>query len=176
MVKGYVEKVLFVDLNNGTMNEETLNEEVSRRFIGNKGLGAKLLYEGTKPNADPLGPDNLLGFLVGPLTGTGLPGASRFTVVTKSPLSDGLGDASCGGSFGHEMRRAGFDAILFSGISPKPVYLWLNDGKAELRDATTLWGKKTDETEEALRQELLTAIQTDPATAAIVRKIQERKR
>lgn len=154
MVKGYVEKVLFVDLNNGTMNEETLSEEVSRGFIGNKGLGARILYERMKPNVDPLGPDNMVGFLVGPLTGTGLPGASRFTVVTKSPLSDGLGDASSGGSFGHEMRRAGFDAVFFSGVSPKPVYLWLNDGKAELRDASKLWGKMSDETEEALRQEL----------------------
>ncbi|MBA7501228.1 putative oxidoreductase YdhV [subsurface metagenome] len=154
MVKGYVEKLLFIDLNNGTMKEETLGEEVSRSFIGNKGLGARMLYERMKPNVDPLGPDNMLGFLVGPLTGTGLLGASRFTVVTKSPLSGGIGDASCGGSFGHEMRRAGFDTILFTGISPKPVYLRLNDGKAELRDASDLWGKNTDETEEALRQEL----------------------
>jgi aldehyde:ferredoxin oxidoreductase len=107
-----------------------------------------------KPKVDPLGPDNMLGFLVGPLTGTGLPGASRFAIVTKSPLSNGLGEASCGGSFGHEVRRAGIDAVFFTGISPKPVYLWLNDGKAELRDASKLWGKKTDKTEETLRREL----------------------
>jgi len=154
MAKGNIKKMLFIDLNNGTMREETLSEEVSRSFIGNKGLGARILYERMKPNVDPLGPDNMLGFLLGPLTGTGAPGASRFTVVTKSPLSGGLGDASCGGSFGHEMRRAGFEVIFFTGISPRPVYLWLNDGKAELRDATKLWGRKTDETEEALRQEL----------------------
>jgi len=154
MVKGYVENVLLVNLSDGTMKRKTISEEESRRFIGNKGLGAKMLYEMTEPEADPLGPDNPLGFLVGPLTGTGLPGASRFTVVTKSPLSGGIGDASCGGSFGHEMRRAGFDVIWFTGISPKPVYLWLNDGKAELRDASDLWGKNTEETEAALREKI----------------------
>ena len=154
MVKGYVEKVLFVNLNNSMIKEETLTEKVSRSFIGNKGLGAKILYEQVKPNVDPLGSDNMVVFAVGPLTGTGLPGASRHGIVTKSPLTGGLGDSSSGGSFGHEMRRAGFGALCLSGISPRPVYLFLNDGKVEIRDATHLWGKDTIQTEESIRNEL----------------------
>lgn len=154
MVKGYVENVLIINLNDGTIRKDILDEKESRDFIGNKGLGAKILYEMSRPKTDPLGPDNPLGFLVGPLTGTGAPGASRLTVVTKSPLNGGIGDASCGGSFGHEMRRAGFDAVWFIGISPKPVYLWLHDGEVELRDASDLWGMNTEETEEAIREEI----------------------
>jgi aldehyde:ferredoxin oxidoreductase len=150
----FIKRILFVDLSTGAMRDEELGEEDSRRFIGNKGLGAKLLYECTKPNVDPLGPDNVLVYALGPLTGTGIPGASRYEIVTKSPLTHTLGDSSSGGSFGHEMRRAGFDAICFSGASPKPVYLLLVDGKASLRDASHLWGMKTNETEEAIRREL----------------------
>ena len=153
MVSGYNEKILFVDLSSGSIKEESLPETIYRDFIGGVGLGARILYERMKPNVDPLGPDNMLGFLVGPLTGTGIHGA-RFQTVTKSPLTGGWGDANSGGSFAPELKAAGYDGVFFSGISLKPVYLFIKDGKAELKDASHLWGKDTAETEEAIREEL----------------------
>lgn len=153
MFKGYNGKVLFVDLSSGSIEEESLPEQVYRDFIGGQGLGARILYERMKPKVDPLGPDNMLGFLVGPLTGTGIHGA-RFQVVGKSPLTGGWGDANSGGSFAVELKAAGYDGVFFSGISLKPVYLFINKGKAQLRDASNLWGKDTVETEESIRGEL----------------------
>jgi len=153
MVNGYNGKVLFVDLTEGTTKEENLPEKIYRDFIGGQGLGARILYERIKPKADPLGPDNMLGFLIGPLTGTGIHGA-RFQTVTKSPVTGGWGDSNSGGSFAPELKATGYDGVFFSGISPKPVYLFLDDGKAEIKDASHLWGKDTVETEEAIREEL----------------------
>ncbi len=153
MAKGYNGKVLFVDLTSGSIKEESLPEKTYRDFIGGQGLGARILYERMKPKVDPLGPDNILGFLVGPLTGTGIHGA-RYQMVGKSPLTGGWGDANSGGSLAAELKAAGYDGVFFTGISPKPVYLFLNDGKAELKDASHLWGKDTVETEEGIRGEL----------------------
>jgi len=153
MFVGYNGKVLFVDLSSGSIKEESLSEQIYRDFIGGQGLGVRILYERMKPKVDPLGPDNMLGFLVGPLTGTGIHGA-RFQVVGKSPLTGGWGDANSGGSFAVALKAAGYDAVFFSGISPKPVYLFLNEGKAQLKDASNLWGKDTVETEESIRDEL----------------------
>ena len=150
---GYNGKILFVDLTSGSIKEESLPEQVYHDYIGGVGLGARILYERMKPNADPLGPDNMLGFLVGVLTGTGIHGA-RFQVVTKSPVTGGWGDANSGGSFAPELKAAGYDGVFFSGVSAKPVYVFLNDGKAEIRDASHLWGKDTVETEDSLREEL----------------------
>jgi len=153
MVMGYNGKVLFVDLTLGSITEEGLPEKVYRDFIGGQGLGARILYERMKPKADPLGPDNILGFVIGPLTGTGIHGA-RYQLVAKSPLTGGWGEANSGGSLAAELKAAGYDGVFFSGISPEPVYLFLNDGQAELKDATHLWGKDTVDTEESLRAEL----------------------
>jgi len=153
IAKGYNGKVLFVDLTSGSVKGENLPEKVYRDFIGGQGLGVRILYERMKPKVDPLGPDNILGFLVGPLTGTGIHGA-KFQVVAKSPLTGGWGDANCGCSFGVELKAAGYDGVFFRGISPKPVYLFLHNGKAELKDAAHLWGKDTVETEESIRDGL----------------------
>ena len=147
-------KVLFVDLTSGSIKEEKLEENLYRDFIGGTGLGARILYERIKAKIDPLGPDNLLGFVAGLLTGSPIPSACRYMLVAKSPLTGTWGDSNSGGYFGHELRSAGYSAVFFSGISPKPVYLWLHNGKAELRDAAHLWGKDTYETEAILRQEL----------------------
>jgi aldehyde:ferredoxin oxidoreductase len=151
--KGYNGKVLFVDLASCSIKEESLPEKVYRDFIGGQGLGVRILYERMRPRADPLGSDNMLGFVVGPLTGTGIHGA-RYQLVGKSPLTGGWGDANSGGSLGAELKASGYDGVFFSGMSPKPVYLFLNDGRAELKDASHLWGKDTIETEEIIRDEL----------------------
>ncbi|MFC1956887.1 aldehyde ferredoxin oxidoreductase family protein [Chloroflexota bacterium] len=153
MANGYCEKVLLVDLSSGSIKEKHISEKIYREFIGSYGLGARILYENMKPKVDPLSPDNVLGFVVGPLTDTGIHG-SRYQVIAKSPLTGGWGDANSGGSFAAELKRAGYDGVFFSGASPKPAYLFLNEGRAELRDATHIWGKDTIETEDRIRHEL----------------------
>jgi aldehyde:ferredoxin oxidoreductase len=147
-------KVLFVDLTSGSIKEAVLEEKLHRQYLGGVGLGVRILYERMKPKVDPLGPENILGFVPGLLTGAPVPAAPRYMVVAKSPLTGTWGDANAGGFFGRELRAAGFIAVFFSGVSPKPVYLWLNDGKAELRDAAHLWGKDTYQTVEILLREL----------------------
>lgn len=154
MPKGYMGKVLFVDLTSGSIQEESPGDDIYRGFIGGAGLGVRTLYERMKVTENALGPNNILGFVTGALTGTGAPSTSRYTVVTKSPLTGTWGDANSGGHFAPELKATGYDAVFFNGISPKPVYLLLHDGKAELREATHLWGKDTAETEAILRQEV----------------------
>ena len=152
MPDGYMGKLLFVDLTAGTIREEPLEEELRRDFLGGYGLGARILYERMPPAADPLGPDNMLGFVTGPLTGTPTLGSGRYTVVGKSPLTGAWADANSGGDFGPYLKFSGFDAVFFTGISPKPVYLLIDNGKAELRDAADLWGSDTLATDDALRE------------------------
>ena len=154
MARGYMGKILNVDLSTGKVHDEPLDESVCRKFLGGYGIGAKFLYDRMKPGVDPLGPDNLLGFFTGPLTGSPSIEGNRFVVVCKSPLTDTWGDANCGGTFGPHLKFAGYDGILFSGKSEKPVYLFIHDGVAELRDASFLWGKDTNETEDMLRESL----------------------
>jgi aldehyde:ferredoxin oxidoreductase len=154
MLGGYMGSVLFVDLSTGEIKEEQIDEKLYREFLGGFGLGARILYSRQPGGVDPLGPENHLGFVTGPVTGIrGLQG-SRFTVVGKSPLTGAWGDANSGGYFGPYLKFSGYDAVFFNGISSKPVYLFVNDGKAELRDAGHLWGKDSRETEEILKSEL----------------------
>ena len=153
MTGGYIGKILFVDLSIGTIKEEVLEEKMCRNFIGGYGIGSRILYSRQKAGVNPLGPENILGFITGPLTGTQVPTAARFTVVAKSPLTGGWGDANCGGQFGPYLKFAGYDAVFFTGISPKPVYLLVDNGKALLKDADYLWGKDTCETEDTLAAE-----------------------
>jgi len=154
MLGGYMGKILLVDLTQGTTKEEPLEEETYRSFIGGAGLGAKVLYEHMKAGVDPLGPENWLGFVTGPLTGTNIPLSARFTAVAKSPLTDTWGEANSGGYWGAELKTAGYDAVFFSGVSSKPVYLWIDNGSAELRDAADLWGMDTAETTQAIQDKL----------------------
>lgn len=153
MMGGYAGKMLFVDLTSGTIREEELSQELARNFIGGYGIGAKVLYDMMKPGADPLGPDNVLGFITGPVTGTSAYFSSRYTVVCKSPVTGGWNDANSGGYFGPELKKAGYDAVFVSGAAKEPVYIWIQDGKAEIRDARHLWGKDCKETISALIEE-----------------------
>ncbi len=154
MARGYMGKTLEVDLSTGRIDEETLDESLCRDFIGGYGLGARILYDRMDAGVDALGPDNLLGFYTGPLTGSPSIEGNRFVTVCKSPLTDTWGDANCGGTFGPHLKFAGYDGVLFSGIADHPVYLYIDDGKAELRDATSLWGLDSNETEDTLRETL----------------------
>ncbi|MFH0768886.1 MAG: aldehyde ferredoxin oxidoreductase family protein [Chloroflexota bacterium] len=154
MVGGYMGKLLFVDLSTGDIKIETPEENLYRNFIGGYGIGARILYSRQKGGVDPLGPENILGLVTGPLTGTPATVGSRYAAVAKSPLTGSWGDANSGGYFGPHLKFAGYDAVFFNGIADKPVYLFINNGKAELRDARYLWGKDTYETEDTLKAEL----------------------
>ncbi len=154
MAHGFMGKMLWVDLSRNELKEEVLDEKLGRQFLGGYGLGARILFSRQKAGADPMGPDNILGFVTGVLTGTDAMGGSRYVVVGKSTLTGGWGDANCGGNVGPHLKFAGYDAVFFTGISDKPVYLYIDNGKAELRDAAHLWGKDTFETEDILKKEL----------------------
>jgi len=154
MARGYMGKVLFADLTKKQLKDEALDEKLCRQFIGGYGIGARILFSRQKAGIDPLGPDNILGILTGPFTGTPALSGTRFTVVGKSPLTGGWGDANSGGYFGAFLKFAGYDALFFTGVSAKPVYLFINNDKAELRDAAHIWGKDTRQTEEILKSEL----------------------
>ena len=153
MAGGYTGRTLLVDLSSSKMEEVPLGDSMLRDFIGGYGLGSRLLYKWQAPGVDPLGPENHLGFATGPLTGTPALVGSRYTVLGRSPLTGAWGDANSGGYFGPRMKFAGFDAVYFRGISEKPVYLLLDEGKAELRDASALWGADACETEDRLKAE-----------------------
>jgi len=146
--------LLRINLTKGSIKTESVEEEIAKKFIGGRGLGVKILYDELKSGIDPLGPENKLLFLTGPCTGTEFPVSGRFHVVTKSPLTGGIGDSNCGGNWGPELRFAGFDGIVVEGASKDPVYLWVHDGKSELRDAFHLWGKGVWDTEDLIRAEL----------------------
>jgi len=145
-------KILFVDLSSGEMKDEEFGEDILRKFVGGYGLAAKIIYDRQKPGVDALGPDNMLGFLTGPLTGTPAIIGSRYVVVGKSPLTGTWGDANSGGYFGPALKFAGYDGVFFTGISENPVYLLIDSGKPELVDAEWLWGKDSNETDDMLQE------------------------
>lgn len=152
MATEYNARILRVDLTKGKTNAEDLGGEVTKKYVGGGGLAAKLLWDETTADTEPLSPENLLIFMVGPLTGI-VRSSSRYTVAGISPLTGIYGEAHSGGDWGDELRHAGFDGIVIRGIADKPVYIWLNNGEVEIRDASHLWGKDTYEVEDLLRKE-----------------------
>ncbi len=150
MCKGYMGKIMMVDLCSGKIEIETISHTVYQFFLSGMGLATHVLYHRIPAKADPLGPDNVLGFVSGLLTGTGSLFTGRWMVTGKSPLTNGWGEANCGGHFSPAIKRCGVDGIFFKGISPKPVYLYVDDTTAELRDAADIWGKDAVETETIL--------------------------
>jgi len=154
MAHGFVGKILWVDLSKKEIKEEALDEKLGRDFLGGYGLGARILFSRQKAGVDPLGPDAILGLTTGVLTGTDALGGSRYVMVGKSPLTGGWGEANSGGNVGPHLKFAGYDAVFFTGISDKPVYLFIDNGKAELRDAAHLWGKDTFDVQDIIREEL----------------------
>ncbi|MDR1855956.1 MAG: aldehyde ferredoxin oxidoreductase family protein [Desulfovibrio sp.] len=149
----YFGKLLDVDLTSGKISVKTLDEEIYKTYLGGIGLGAYLLYSELPAKIDPLSPQNMLCVLTGPLNGTACP-ACRLNVSFKSPLTGIYGHTQVGGPMGNEVKWCGWDGIIFRGKSPKPVYLHVVDDKAELKDASKLWGKDTYTTDEMLKDEL----------------------
>lgn len=153
-MKGYQGQYLVVDLSHGIIEESPLNMEDARQYIGGRGLATKMLCDMVDPTVEPLSPENILIMMTGPLTASGAPSACRYMVVTKSPLTGLIASSNSGGFLPVELKKAGFDGIVFRGRSPKPVYLYVHEGQAELKDASHLWGKTVSQTEEALADEL----------------------
>ncbi|MBC8485490.1 MAG: aldehyde ferredoxin oxidoreductase family protein [Bacteroidetes bacterium] len=160
---GYFGRLLRVNLSKHSYITEEIPEKLLVDYIGGRGLGSKILFDETPANIDPLGPENKLLFVTGPLTGINAPTTSRFSVVTKSPLTGTVGGCSSGGHFGNDLKSTGYDVLLVEGISDKPCYLYITDNKVEIRDASELWGKNTHETTDIL----LSKTDTDAGVACI---------
>ncbi|OFX85927.1 MAG: hypothetical protein A2W99_17050 [Bacteroidetes bacterium GWF2_33_16] len=150
---GYHNKLLRINLNNHTTAIEQIPEDILLKFIGGRGLGVKLLFDELPPKVDPLGPENKLLFVTAPLHGSNAATASRFSVVCKSPLTGAIGETNSGGHFGVDLKNTGYDVLVFEGVSKNPCYVFLNGEKVEIRDASKLWGKKTNDTTDILLQE-----------------------
>lgn len=146
---GYAGKILFVDLTSGKIREEALTIEDAKTWLGGMGIGTKLLYEMTRPGIDPLGPENVLTFSIGPWAGTIVPGAAKCVITAKSPLTKAYG-VSTAGHFGTMLKFAGYDHIVFTGRAEKPVWLRIIDDEVTLVDAEHLWGRDTFETTDAI--------------------------
>ena len=151
---GYMGTMLRVDLTNRTVTREPLDEETARAFIGGAGYGTKVIHDEVPGDTDPLGPANKLVFMTGPLTGTAFPTTTRYQVCTKSPLTNMWLTTSSAGWWARDFKLAGFDGLIVEGKADAPVYLWINDGNVEVRDAAVLWGLDSDQTQEAIREEL----------------------
>jgi aldehyde:ferredoxin oxidoreductase len=154
-MNGYGGRVLHVDLTSGKTHVEPLNEDHAKKYIGGIGLGMRLWLDNSKQGVDPFSPENPLVLANGPISGTIWPtGGNGHAFVSKSPQSYGVGEAKAHGSFGTELKRAGYDAVVIKGRAEKPVYLWVDDDSVQLLDANKLWGKSPAETEDAIRDEL----------------------
>jgi len=149
----YTGKMLTIDLTSGGLTYTSIPEDVMRSFLGGSGLGAYILWHCVRPETGPLDPESLLMFLGGPLTGTAVPGSGRHSVIAKSPLTGIWGEASVGGTWGRELRRAGLDGIIVSGKAANPVYLWVCDSHVEIRSARHVWGMDTYTASQVLRAE-----------------------
>ena len=147
-------KILRGNLTTGTIKTEPLNMEWARAYIGSRGLGTKYYTSEVDPKIDPLAPENKLIWATGPLTGTMASTGGRYTVITKGPLTGAIACSNSGGFFGAEMKFAGWDMVIFEGRAAKPVWLYIENDKAELRDASGLWGKSCWETEEQIKEVL----------------------
>lgn len=154
MPYGYHGKILRVDLTESTLEVENRGDDFYRKYLGGSALGLYYALKKIPPKADPLGPENILVLALSVLTGVPVSGQSRMTAVAKSPQTGTIGDSQCGGFWPAEMKFAGYDAVVIEGRASKPVYLWIHNGEAELREAGHLWGKETGEVETLIRQEL----------------------
>src|SRR4030043_470310 len=151
---GYNGKVLRVNLSKQKIMEGCLGEDIAKEYIGGRCLGARILFNELRPGIDPLKPENKLVIATGVLTGIPFAGNSRYAIMAKSPLTGIWGEANSSGFFGPELKHSGYDVVIVEGKADGPVYLWINNGEVEIKDASHLWGKTTGETQEAIRNEV----------------------
>ena len=153
MVKGFAGAIARVNLSTGEIKKEKINEEWARLFIGGRGYGSKIIYDEVDPKIDPLAPGNKVVIATGPTGGSNAPASGRTMVITKGAETGAIACSNVGGFLGPQLKQAGYDMVIIEGKAEKPVYLWINDGNVEIRDARKLWGKKTSEIEEVIKQE-----------------------
>ncbi len=151
--KGYAGGVLRVNLTNRHISKEEVSGHCLKKYIGGAGLAAYILNKDTSPQTDPLGPENCLIFMTGPFTNTMIPCTSKHAVVSLSPLTGIYAESDSGGTWGVTLKRAGYDGLIITGCADEPVYLYINDGHAEIRPAGHIWGKDTYMTDDALKAE-----------------------
>jgi len=154
MAKGFMGKILRVDLSRGKVSEEPLDSRIGAQYLGGTGYGARILYNEVPPTVDPLGVENKLVFMTGPMTATRFPTTARYVVVTKSPLTGIMVNGSSSGYWGMEFKNTGHDGIIIEGKSPKPVYLYIKDDQVEIKEASDLWGEDALATQDLIRKEL----------------------
>jgi aldehyde:ferredoxin oxidoreductase len=164
MAYGNWGRILRINLSTQEISVDAHDDKFYRTYLGGKGIVSHYLLKEIPPGCDPLGPDNVLVFAASVLTGTAIPGSARNSAGAKSPLTGGYGEGEGGGHWGVRLRWAGYDGVVVSGQSEKPVYLWINNDTAELRDASKLWGLEAYETQEAIRNE----VGDEKATAAMI--------
>ena len=148
--KGYMGKILDVDLTSGKIGTYELSDRDRERFIGGRFISTKILWDELKPGIDPLSPDNLLIVMTSPLTGTGAPSTSRYDISSKSPQTGAIGHSNSGGNFGIHLKRAGWDGVIVRGKAKGPVYLDIDEDTVTIKDASGIWGKNTEETKELM--------------------------
>ena len=153
-MNGYMGQILRVNLSTKKISKERFSETDAKKCLGGRGLAINILFNELKPKIDPLGPENKLVYAAGPLAATGFPLNSRWLVAAKSPLTGIWGEATCGGTFAVQLRKAGYDALVVEGVAKNPVYINIHDDDVEIREATNLWGKMTLDTEIAIAREL----------------------
>lgn len=152
-MKGFIGKLLVVDLSSKEITEEPLNQKIVENFLGGAGYACRYLYDKLHKDTDPLSPDNILMFMTGPFCGSNVPTSGRFVVCAKSPLTGIWGESNCGGFFGPEIKKVGYDGIVIKGVANNPVYLKITEDGTEIKDASSLWGKGTFETTKLLKEE-----------------------
>ncbi|MEJ2251456.1 MAG: aldehyde ferredoxin oxidoreductase N-terminal domain-containing protein, partial [Candidatus Lokiarchaeota archaeon] len=151
-MKGFIGNILTIDLTDGSISEKPLNENIAKEFLGGAGYACRYLYDFLEKDIDPLSPDNILMFMSGPFCGSMVPTSGRFVVCAKSPYTGLWGESNCGGFFGPELKKAGYDGIIIRGASDGPVYLEITENHVEIKDASFLWGKGTLETSKILKE------------------------
>ena len=149
-----MQPILKIDLTHGTIESWQIPTKWQEQYLGGASLAARILYDSLTRELDPFAPEAPLLYLTGPLSGTLGPSVGRFVVCGKSPLTGIWAESNCGGFWGPELRFSGFDGLWVTGKAERPVYLWLNDGQIEIRDASPLWGKETYTTQDAVKTEL----------------------
>ncbi len=152
-LKGFVGKILTVNLSTNEITEEPLEEKIAREFLGGAGYCCRYLYDYIEKDTDPLSPDNILMFMTGPFCGSNIPTSGRFVVCAKSPYTGIWGESNCGGYFGPELKKAGYDGIIINGASENPVYLEITENGTKIKDASSIWGKGILETSKILKEE-----------------------
>jgi len=166
---GYAGKILNINLSEGSARDFIVPEDVVHKYIGGKGLGIWLLYNGVQPQIDPMSPDNVLLLMTGPLTGLDIPGVNHMSVVTKSPLTGAVVEASLGGDFAEKLKSCGYDGVILRGKAKRPVIIDITEGRWKIRDATSLWGANVVRTQELLASKVASVICIGPAGENMVR-------